>query len=190
MTRALAAALLFAASAAAAGAQVTGPLPNPPPYGSTATANLLFESMLAVSRAAQRDPQNAQAAALNYQQAVQQYRSGNIEGARASALQALMNANRPVPQPLATIAAPAPTSYGALGPLTAVNGGNLAAIDTAAFVAQARGAVAACVTAADPHAVRAQSALAQAVEAQRANRYEQARSAAKTAVDLCAPARR
>jgi len=181
---------LVLASCAAAVAQVTGPLPPAPPYGANQTANLLFQTQLAISRAAISNPQAAQAAAISYQQALQRYNAGDITASRTAALQALMYANAQVPHPIPTISALPPTNFGAVGPLVRVNGGNVAAIDTAAFVAQARGAVAACVTANDPHTAQAETQLAAAVKAEDAANYNAARAAAKSAVDLCAAAQR
>ena len=187
-----AAAVLVLASFGSAAAQVRPivPISQPPPYGANQTANLLFQTQLAISRAASANPQAAQSAALSYQQAVQRYNAGDVTAARTAALQALMSANAQVPHPIPTLRALPPTSGGALGPLVNVNGGNVAAIDAQAFIGQARGAVAACVTANDPHTAQAETQLAAALRAEGANDYNAVRAAAKKAVDLCSAARR
>lgn len=195
MRRALLAVALAAGTAAGASAQVVGPVPNAPPPGINQTATLLFNAQLAVSRAAAQTAQdalaaqNAQAASLAYQQAIQRYRAGDVAGARTAAIQALLYADRStLPQPIPTLQPPAPGYAPPAGLL--LLGGNVGQIDAAAFVAQARGAVAACVAAHDPRAATAAAKLGAAERAQRAGNWNAARAAAHDAVDLCASARR
>jgi hypothetical protein len=172
-------------SSKSASAQVTGPLPNPPQPGSNQTATLLFNTMLAVSRAATANAQNAQAAAMSYQQAIQRYNVGDISGARTAALQALITADQVAPQPLATLPPMPPASPIPVGPQPI---GNIAQIDADAFVAAARRSVEACVSAHDPNTNAAEVQLAAAERAQRGGKYNDARAAARNAVNLCAAA--
>jgi hypothetical protein len=191
MSRTALALALILACAGTAAAQVTGPLPAPPPQ-TNQTAILLFNTMMAVSRAASQNAQNAQAAAINYQQAIQRYRVGDYAGARAAAVQAMMNADRVAPQPMATLQPLPPTIY-AQKPTTIFEPGligNVAQIDAQAFVGQARGAVAACVNAHDPNANAAEAQLAAAQRAEQTGNYNAARAAARNAVNLCAAAQR
>ena len=179
--------LALAATASASGqAAVTGPLPNPPAQ-TNRTATLIFDAMMAVARAAQTNPQNAQAAALSYQQAVQRYRMGDVQGARAAALQAMFSATRVEPQPLAVLTPlPATSSYGANVTRPFPIAGSVGQIDADAFVAQARGAVANCIASHAPATAQAQQQVAVAERAAKAANFTVARTAAKTAVDLCA----
>jgi hypothetical protein len=180
---------VFLSTSQAAFAQVTGPVPNAPTPGTNQTATLLFNAQLAVSQAATRNAQAAQAAAISYQQAIQRYQVGDITGARTAALQALINAHQgeAVPQPIATIAPIAGTS--ALVPAPQVIG-NVPQIDAEAFVAEARGALSACVNAHDPNTDAAEAQLDAAQRAFRAGKYNDARAAARNAVNLCAAAQR
>jgi 4-alpha-glucanotransferase len=193
MTRSLLALALVAGCATAASAQTVPPLATPPPLGADQTANLIFNAQMAISRAATQNSQAAAAAAANnYQQAIQNYRTGDFAGARAAALQALMNADRVAPQPIPTISPMSPTQYytaSASRPLAAAMG-DTAHVDADAFVAAARGAVAACVNTHDPNTAQAETQLAAAEHADRAANYNAARAAAKNAVDLCAGAQR
>jgi hypothetical protein len=173
-------------SSQAAFAQVTGPVPNAPTPGTNQTATLLFNAQLAVSQAATQNAQNAQAAAIAYQQAIQRYQVGDLTGARTAALQALITAHQVVPQPVATIAPLNAAAVAPAGPLI----GNVPQIDAEAFVAAARGAVAACVNAHDPNLKAAEVQLAAAERAERSGKYNDARSAARNAVNLCANAQR
>jgi hypothetical protein len=176
---------LAATAGASAQAVVTGPLPNPP-QPTNQTATLIFNAMMAVARAAQTNPQNAQAAALSYQQAVQRYRMGDVQGARAAALQAMFSATRFEPQPLAVLTPLPAASYGANVARPFPIAGSVGQIDADAFVAQARGAVANCVAAHAPNTAQAQEQLAAGERAAKAANFIAARAAAKAAVDLCA----
>ena len=178
-----------AALAGTANAQ-TVPLSTVPPPGSTPTATLIFDAMRATARAASTNPAAAQAAQLSYQHAIQAYNSGDIANARAQAVQALIEANRPqfanVPILQSTIPS---TSALQISPFP-IAGGSVAQIDADAFVAQARGAVAACRSAHSPNAAAAAQNLASAERDDRAGRYLNVRTEARAAVDLCASAQR
>ncbi|MEA2664416.1 MAG: hypothetical protein QOI11_1360 [Candidatus Eremiobacteraeota bacterium] len=180
---------LALALGADASAQVTGPLPNPPQPGANQTSNLIFDAMMAVARAAATNPQAAQSASLSYTQAVNSYNAGDVNRARTAAIQALMSANQPQhPTAIATIQPFTPTTAYQTNPFP-IAGGSVAQVDADAFVAQARGAVQACVAAHAPSTQLAQQRLAAAEREDKAGRYQDVRVDAKAAVDLCAAAR-
>ncbi|HEY0615405.1 MAG TPA: hypothetical protein VGC96_12215 [Candidatus Elarobacter sp.] len=187
MNRLLLAAVLSAALTASAAAQ-TVPPPNMPPAPGTPTANLVLDAMLATARAASINPGAAQSAQLNSNAAIQRYNMGDVNGARAAAIQALIEANR-LPQtsnPVLQSTIPQ-TSYLKTQPFP-IAGGSVAAIDAEAFVAQARGAVFACTQVHSQSTGAATQHLNNAVGDEKAGRYQQARTEARTAVDLCAAA--
>jgi hypothetical protein len=161
--------------------------PGAPPPG-TQTANLLFQAQIAASRVATASPQNAQSAAIAYQQALQSYRAGDIPAARAQALNVVMNANGYTAQNPTLLTPQAPTSAYPVHvfPLT----GDTAKIDADAFIANAREAVDSCVVANDPATPQAMAALDTAQRADNKGDYNSARSQARVAVDLCASVRR
>ncbi len=180
---------LALALGADASAQVTGPLPNPPQPGANQTSNLIFDAMMAVARAAATNPQGAQSAAMSYTQAVNSYNMGDVNRARTAAIQALMSANQPQhPTAIATIQPFTPTTAYQSNPFP-LAGGSVAQVDADAFVAQARGAVQACVATRAPTTALAQQRLAAAEREDKAGRYQDVRVDAKAAVDLCAAAR-
>ncbi len=186
---ALASALALAlALAADASAQVTGPLPNPPQPGVNQTSNLIFDAMLAVSRAATSNPQAAQTATFSYTQAVNSYNTGDMNRARTAAIQAIIDANKQQSHPTAALKPFTPTTAYQTGPFP-LPGGSIAQIDADAFVAQARGAVNACMQTHSPNSGAAQQRLAVAEREDKAGRYQDVRIDAKAAVDLCATAR-
>ena len=165
----------------------TVPLGTPPAPG-TPTANLVLDAMLATARAASVNPNASQAASAASNAAIQRYTMGDLNGARSAAIQALFEANRlpatanpilrsTIPQTSALLAQPFP-----------IAGGSIAAIDAGAFVAQARGAVAACAARNAATTPLARQSLAAAERDTKAGRYQTARSEARTAVDLCAAA--
>ena len=186
---ALASALALAlALATDASAQVTGPLPNPPQPGANQTSNLIFDAMLAVARAAVSNPQAAQNATFSYTQAVNSYNTGDMNRARTAAIQAIIDANKQQPHPIPTLQPFTPTTAYQTGPFP-LPGGSIAQIDADAFVAQARGAVDACMQVHSPNTGAAQQRLAVAEREDKAGRYQDVRIDAKAAVDLCAAAR-
>jgi len=195
MTRLLAAftASLALAIAAPALAQVPAPgqpgspavpLNFPPQPGANPTANLLFDAMLAVARAAATNPAAAQSAALSYQHAVQSYNLGDLQRAHSQAIQALIDANRQQPHPIPTlmpqIVQPVPRQ-------TLIPAASLLQIDTDAWVAQARGALTRCPSS---ELAAAQAHVANAERADRTGSFPQARTEARAAVDLCATPQR
>jgi len=186
MKRLLLALVLAAATGGAALAQ-TVPAGTPPVPG-TPTANLVLDAMLATAKAASINPNAAQAAQLNTNAAIQRYNMGDINGARAAAIQALIEANR-LPytsNPVLKSTIPT-TSYYQTQPFP-IAGGSVAAIDANAFVAQARGAVAACTALKSPNTPAATQQLAAAERDAKAGRYQDVRAEARAVVDLCAAA--
>ena len=186
---ATAALALVLALNAGASAQVSGPLPNPPQPGANRTSNLIFDAMMAVSRANTTNPQAAQSAAIAYAQAVNSYNTGDFNRARTAAIQALINANQPQQTTQTPTIVPfTPTTAYQTNPFP-LAGGSIAQVDADAFVAQARGAVNACVQAHASTTQLAQQRLAAAEREDKAGRYQDVRVDAKAAVDLCAAAR-
>ncbi len=163
----------------------------PPPLG--ATGSTLFAARLAIARAAQIDPQAAQTASFVYVKAVQQYRSGNIAGANASALQALSTASQaqvlpavPAPVPAASLAPAATQQPGVAGGLY---GADAAAIDADSFLALARGTLDDCAARRDHRFAAAQSHFAQAEHDFALRNWQATRIVAKAAIDACAEPR-
>ena len=186
MKRLLLGLALAAATSTAALAQ-TVPAGTPPAPGRP-TANLILDAMMATARAASVNPNAAQSAALNTNAAIQRYNMGDVNGARSAAIQALIEANR-MPQtsiPVLTSTIPQ-TSYLQTNPFP-IAGGSVAALDANAFVAQARGAVAACAQQRSPNTGAATQHLNNAVGDEKAGKFQDVRVEAKAAVDLCAAA--
>jgi hypothetical protein len=176
---------LAAATTAGAFAQ-TVPPPVPPP--GRPTANLILDAMLATARAASINPGAAQSASLNTSVAVQRYNAGDVNGARSAAIQALIEANRLPQTAIPVLQSTIPqTSYLQTQPFP-IAGGSVAAIDANAFVAQARGAVAACQSRNSPNTTAASQRLAAAERDAKSGRYQDVRTEARAAVDLCAAA--
>jgi hypothetical protein len=177
---------LAVATTAAAFAQ-TVPAATPPVPGQP-TANLILDAMLATARAASVNPSAAQSASLNTSVAIQRYNAGDVNGARSAAIQALIEANR-LPQTTITVLKSTipQTSYLQTQPFP-IAGGSVAAIDANAFVAQARGALAACRAQSSPNTAAAAQRLAAAESDAKAGRYQDVRAEARAAVDLCAAA--
>lgn len=178
-------ALAVAMSAAALAQAVP---PNTPPAPGSPTANLILDAMLATARAASVNPNAAQAAQLNTNAAIQRYNAGDLNGARYSAIQALIEANRLPATRIPVLQSTIPTtSYRQTQPFP-LPGGSVAAIDANAFVAQARGAVAACTQQHSASAGAATQHLNAAISDEKAGRYQDVRTEARAAVDLCAAA--
>jgi hypothetical protein len=186
MKRLLLALILAGATTTAAFAQVV-PAGTPPAPG-TPTANLVLDAMLAAARAASLNPSAAQSASLNANAAIQRYNIGDANGARAAAIQALIEANRlpDTQNPVLQSTIPQ-TSYLQTRPFP-IAGGSVAAIDANAFVAQARGAVAACQSVRSANTAAATQQLVAAERDAKAGRYQDVRVEARSAVDLCASA--
>lgn len=190
MNRPLLVLALVLATTGAALAQATTPIGKPPPPGRP-TANLVLDAMLATARAAATNPAAAQAASLNASAAIERYNMGDLNGARAAAIQALIQANSvqagtsipvlrsTIPQTSALQTQPFPLA-----------GGSVGAIDAQAFVAQARGAVAACASRNSANTAAATQHLNAAVKAEQAGHYLDVTTEARAAVDLCAAAQR
>jgi hypothetical protein len=143
MKRLLLALALVGATTAGAFAQAVPPPGRP-------TANLILDAMLATARAASVNPAAAQSASLNTSVAVQRYNAGDVNGARFAAIQALIEANRLPQTNIPVLQSTIPqTSYLQTQPFP-IAGGSVAAIDANAFVAQARGALAACQSRSSP----------------------------------------
>jgi hypothetical protein len=173
---------LVVATAGSALAQTTPPAPGSP------TANLILDAMLATARAASVNPAAAQSASLNTTVAIQRYNAGDVNGARSAAIQALIDANRLPQTPIAVLQSTIPqTSYLQTRPFP-IAGASVAAIDANAFVAQARGALAACQSRNSSSTAAAAQRLAAAERDAAAGRYQDVRVEARAAVDLCAAA--
>jgi hypothetical protein len=161
---------------------------GPPPVPGRPTANLILDAMLATARAASVNPGAAQSASLNTSVAIQRYNAGDVNGARSAAIQALIEANR-LPQTTITVLKSTipQTSYLQTQPFP-IAGASVAALDANAFVAQARGALAACQSRNSPNTAAASQRLATAERDAKAGRYQDVRVEARAAVDLCAAA--
>src|SRR6185312_11070904 len=158
MKRALALlALLTPLAAAPAIAQTSGLPPSPivapliipkPPPVTNQTSSLMFNAMLAISRAQLTNPAAAQTASFAYTKALEQYRRGDLNGANASALDALSTAGMyavPVPQvvPVPQLVFPSVSHQ-------ALYGANAPAIDADAFLALTRGQLMECAARKSP----------------------------------------
>lgn len=180
---ALAAALAFATLAPAAAQTV--PIGRPPAPGRP-TANLVLDAMLAAARAASVNPSAAAAASLNSSAAIERYNMGDDAGARSAALQALIEANRlPYTQNPVLKSTIPQTSVLQTNPFP-LAGGTVGSVDANAFVAQARGAVAACASRNSPNTAAAEARLAAAQRDNKAANYVAVQADARAAVDLCA----
>ncbi|HZX67645.1 MAG TPA: hypothetical protein VFE70_02120 [Candidatus Elarobacter sp.] len=190
MNRLLLAVALALATTTAAFAQATTPIGKPPPPGRP-TANLVLDAMMATARAAATNPAAAQAASLNTSAAIERYNMGDLNGARAAAIQALIEANRAQPGTTIPILQSTIPQTSALQtqpfPLA---GGSVGAIDAHAFVAQARGAVAACASRNSANTAAATQHLTSAQRDEQAGHYLDVITEARAAVDLCAAAQR
>jgi hypothetical protein len=161
---------------------------GPPPVPGQPTANLILDAMLATARAASVNPGAAQSASLNTSVAIQRYNAGDVNGARSAAIQALIEANRLPHTTITVLKSTIPqTSYLQTQPFP-IAGASVAALDANAFVAQARGALAACRSQNSPNTAAASQRLAAAESDAKAGRYQDVRVDARAAVDLCAAA--
>jgi hypothetical protein len=155
-----------------------------------AASSTLFSAMLAIARARQIDPQAAQTASFQYTQAVQQYRSGNVRGARLSALQALSTADSAQVRPVA----PAPISSAAAGAAPVqvpglaggLYGADAPVVDAAAFLALARGIIDDCAARRDRRLADAQQHYARAQQDFSQHNWQATRIDAKATIDACA----
>jgi len=170
-------------------AQSTVPIGKPPAPGRP-TANLVLDAMMATARAAAINPSAAAAASLNTSAAIERYNQGDLAGARSAAIQAMIEAGRTpaTANPILRSTIPQ-ASYLQTQPFP-IAGGSVAAIDAHAFVAQARGAVAACASRNSANTAAATQQLAAAQRDEQAGRYLNVVTDARTAVDLCAAAQR
>lgn len=176
---------------ATTGAALAAPVPvGTPPVAGRPTANLVLDAMMATARAAATNPSAAQAASLNTSAAIQLYRQGNIAGARAAAIQALIEASRVPATSIPVLRSTIPQTSALQTQPFPLAGGSVGAIDAQAFVAQARGAVAACASHDSANTAAAQAQLAAAQRAEQSGNYVATANAARTAVDLCAAAQR
>jgi hypothetical protein len=189
MKRVVLALLLILATSGNALAQATVPIGTPPAAGRP-TANLVLDAMMATARAAAINPAAAQAASLNTSAAIQRYNAGDLAGARSAAIQAMIEASRtpPTANPILRSTIPQ-TSYLQTQPFP-IAGGSVAAIDANAFIAQARGAVAACASRNSANTAAATQQLAAAQRDEQAGRYLAVVADARAAVDLCAASQR
>jgi len=186
MNRLLLSLALAAAMSGTALAQ-TVPIGTPPPPGRP-TANLVLDAMMATARAAAVNPSAAASAQFNTSVAIQRYNMHDYNGARSAAIQALIDANRLPQTEIPVLRSTIPqTSYLQTQPFP-IAGGSVAALDASAFVAQARGAVAACAEQRSPNTGAATQHLNNAVGDEKAGKYQDVRTEAKAAVDLCAAA--
>jgi hypothetical protein len=182
MKRFLISLALVASTAAAASAQVTGPLTAPPPQTGV-TSRLLFNAMLATAQAAASNPTAAQAARVNYEAAAAQFRQHNDAAARVSAMQAIAAAGA---APQASPIQPMKPYVAPNIPQSVVVPGTIASINADAFVAAARGSVNNCVAAKSPNTALAQQRLATAERDNAAGQYGKVVASAQSIVDLCA----
>jgi hypothetical protein len=178
--------ILTAATSAAAFGQTVPP--GPPPAPGTPTANLVLDAMLAAARAASINPAQAQSASLNANAAIQRYNMGDVNGARAAAIQALIEANRLPHTTIPVLVSTIPQTSALQTQPFPLAGGSIAALDANAFIAQARGAVAACMQQRSPNTTAATQHLNNALGAEKTGQYQNVRTEAKAAVDLCAAA--
>ncbi len=186
MKRMLLALVLALASLSPALAQ-TVPLGTPPAPGRP-TSDLVLQAMLATARAAAANPSGAQAASLSTSAAIQRYRSGDLAGARSLAIQALIQANQPLAAPIPVLRSTIPqSSYLQTQPFP-IAGASVGAVDANAFVAQARGAVAACASRNSANTPAASAQLAAAQRDLKAGQYVKVTTEARAAVNLCAGA--
>jgi len=190
MNRLLLTAALALATTTTAFAQATTPIGTPPPPGRP-TANLVLDAMMATARAAATNPAAAQAASLNTSAAFERYNMGDLNGARAAAIQALIEASRVQPGTTIPILRSTIPQTSALQtqpfPLA---GGSVGAIDAHAFIAQARGAVAACASRNSANTAAATQHLTNAQRDEQSGKYLDVTTEARAAVDLCAAAQR
>ncbi len=186
MKRVLVTLLLAGATCAPALAQTVPP--GTPPAPGTPTANLVLDAMLATARAASINPAAAQSASLSANAAVQRYTMHDNNGARAAAIQALIEANRLPQTAIPVLVSTIPQTSALQTRPFPLAGGSVAALDAGAFVAQARGALAACEARSSPNTAAAAQRLGAAQRDEKAGRYQNARSEARAAVDLCASA--
>lgn len=165
-------------------------VPKAPPITNQASS-ALFDAMLAISRAQQANPQAAQTASFEYAHALQQYRSGNIDGARRSALQSVRTASQPGVT-LGPQAAPSVPLGPAATQLPGLQGGlygaDAPAIDADSFLALARGILAECAARHDPALAAAQKSYVLATRDFAAQNWQRTRSDAKAAISTCAKA--
>jgi hypothetical protein len=192
MKRLLLALILSAATSTAALAQAV-PLapvipPAPAPAPGSPTANLVLDAMLATARAASLNPTAAQSASLNSAAAIQRYNMGDMNGARSAAIQALIEANRLPQANIPVMVSTIPQTSALQTQPFPIAGASVAALDANAFVAQARVAVAACAQRSSPNTTAATQHLNNALGDQKSGRYQDVRTEAKAAVDLCAAA--
>ena len=139
-------------------------------------------------RAASVNPGASQSASLNTSVAIQRYNAGDINGARSAAIQALIEANRLPQTPIPVLRSTIPQTSALQTQPFLIPGGSVAAIDANAFVAQARGAVAACAQRNSPNTAAATQHLNAAIGDEKAGRYQTVNTEARAAVDLCAAA--
>ena len=185
---ALALTVLLAIGAGATANAQTVPLGTPPNPAANPTANVIFDAMLATARAAATNPRSAQPASVNTSAAIERYNAGDINGARAAAIAALIDANRAAPDPIPVLRSTIPQTSALQTAPFPLPGGSVAAIDADAFVAQARGAVAACQATRSSNAAAAAASLGAAQRDAQAGRYQNVRVEARAAVDICAQA--
>jgi hypothetical protein len=162
--------------------------PGTPPAPGRPTANLVLDAMLAAARAASINPTASQTATLNANAAIQRYNMGDINGARSAAIQALIEANRLPQTNIPVLVSTIPQTSALQTQPFPLSGGSVAALDANAFIAQARGAVAACTQQRSPNTNAATQHLTNATNDEKAGKYQNVRTEAKAAVDLCAAA--
>lgn len=179
---------LAGATSAAALAQTTIVPAGRPPAPGTPTANLVLDAMMAAARAAATNPGQAQSASLNSAAAIQRYNMGDLNGARAAAIQALIDANHTPATQIPILQSTIPQASALQTQPFPIAGGSVAALDANAFVAQARGAVAACTARNSPNTSAATRQLDAAQRDEKAGRYVNVITEARSAVDLCASA--
>ena len=173
--------LLPFAGMAPASAQV----PSVPPVATNPTANVLFDAMLAISRANTTNPSGAAAATLNYNAGVQQYGNGNLDAARASAMQAIFQTARP-PATMPMTPPQVTIPQMPITPMPYIT--NVPQADAEEFLALSRRALLACTSQNSPNTTQATQMYTQAVHENLANKYQAVRRDSQTIIDECAPA--
>lgn len=189
MKRFLSAVIAAAAVAAPAAAQTVPPpnVPKPPPV-TNQTTSLIFDAMLAISRAQQQNPQAAQTASFAYAKALERLRAGDISAADANALDAWSQALRTaVPAPLPV---PSPPLLAPREPSIGLYGADAPAIDADAFLALTRGQLARCAARKAPQLPQAQAHYAAALKDFAARNYQGTRLESRAAIDACAQPQR
>jgi hypothetical protein len=177
------------ATGIAANAQAV-PAAKPPNPTANQTSQLIWNAMSATARAAATNPSAAQAANFDTNAAIERYHQHDLAGARAAALQALIDANRPATANAVPLRPIAPTrAYVQTAP-PPLNLSAIPEVDADGFIARARGSLQACREEHSSNTAAATEQLDAAAHDYQAEKFAAAQAEAKRAIDLCAPALR